>query len=108
MSIRFDPSARHDGRLACAAGDFALLRSALAELVAEKGADVFARHCAAVTGNSRDPIVRTRWDSFWAARRRFPRDPETGAPTAFRNSLDSHISSALARLLPLETEGRRQ
>lgn len=101
MGLRFNPSAQHNARLACSAEEFDTLKAGLAAVIAAQGEDVFSRHLAGVIaqGKARDPILRTRFDSFWAARRHFPENPDTGAPRAFSDAKDSHIESALRLLL---------
>lgn len=101
--MRFDPNVRHTSQLACSAEDFATLQLALAAVVAKHDEGVFDRHMQVLVDNPKpnsDPVVRTRWDAFWLARKSFPIDAETGGPSAFRDAKDDHIASALKRLLP--------
>ena len=101
-SLRFNPNATHDARLAVAPEIFEAFKATLQSFVTVKGPNTFNRHLADIKeqGKSNDPVKRVLWDYFWAIRPGVIR--RLGAEShqeAFRDLKDAHIESAMRRLI---------
>ena len=101
-SLKFNPEAKHDNRLAVTPEIFDAFKATLQSFVIVKGPNTFNRHLANIIseGKSNDPVKRVIWDYFWAIRpgvlRRLGTDSHL---EAFRDLNDAHIESALRRLI---------
>lgn len=100
-TLTFNPEATRDNRLAIPAEIFDAMKAALSSFVAVKGANTFNRHLADITaeGRSRDPVKRVLFDYFYAIRPGVRRRLGDRDHELFREVNDSHIESAMRRLV---------